>query len=59
MLKEYRKLYTNLTQEDMAELLNISRRTYQTIEKKNDCQLKTAIEISKIFNNNIYKIFFD
>lgn len=59
MLKNYRIENTNITQEKMAQYLNISLRTYQRIEKENNCKLSIAKEISTIFNNSIEKIFFE
>lgn len=58
MLKDYRKRYTNFTQIEMAELLNICRKTYQTIEKENDCSLKQAKSIAEIFGDTIENIFY-
>lgn len=58
MLKEYRKKNTSFTQVEMAKLLKISRRTYQKIEKENDCNLSQAKSISEIFGDSIENIFF-
>lgn len=45
------------TQEQMARWLEISLRTYQNIEKRNDCTVKIAKEISKILKKPIEEIF--
>lgn len=58
MLKDYRKKYTKFTQVDMAMFLNISPKTYYTIEKDNDCDLSQAKSISEIFGDSIENIFF-
>lgn len=45
------------TQEQMARWIEISLRTYQNIEKRNDCTVKIAKELSKIFEKTIEEIF--
>ena len=47
----------NYTQEQVARKLEISLRTYQNIEKRNDTTVKIAKEISKIFEKSIEEIF--
>lgn len=56
MLKEER-LKKKLTQEEIARKINTSLRTYQNIEKRNDCNVKKALKIAKILNEPIEKIF--
>lgn len=58
MLKKYRMEKTEMTQEKMAQKLDISLSTYARIERTNNCQLKIAKEISEIFGDNIENIFF-
>lgn len=48
-----------LTQEEMARLLNISLRTYQNIEKRNDTTVKIAKSIAAILGGTIEEIFSD
>lgn len=57
-LKEYRKK-VGLTQEEVARTTGILLRTYQNIEKKNDCKLSTARAISTILNDSIENIFYE
>lgn len=45
------------TQEQMARWMEVSLRTYQNIEKRNDCTVKLAKELSKIFEKPIEEIF--
>ena len=45
------------TQEQMARWIEISLRTYQNIEKRHDCTVKIAKELSKIFEKTIEEIF--
>ncbi len=50
MIKKYRKMY-NLTQEKLAELLDISPRQLQRIETgKTETSLKTLKKLIKILN---------
>lgn len=49
----------NLTQEDMARLLGITLRTYQNIEKRKDCTVKLAKNISVILGKPIEELFED
>lgn len=58
MLKNYRKEKTKYTQDDMSDYLNITTRTYQKIEKENDCKLSQANLISELFKDSIENIFF-
>lgn len=58
MLKEYRKNNTNLTQQEMAEILKMSLSNYARIERLNNCPLNVALKISELFNAPIEKIFF-
>ena len=56
-LKYYRALY-NLTQEDLAKKLGVSRQTIIAIEKgKYDPSLKLAFKIAKFFGVKIEDIF--
>jgi len=48
----------NMTQEDLADIIGVSRQTINAIEKeKFDPSLPTAFRISKLFNLPIEKIF--
>lgn len=48
----------NLTQEDLADIIGVSRQTINAIEKeKFDPSLPTAFRISKLFNLKIEEIF--
>ena len=58
MLKEYRMNKTKMTQEKMAQVLDISLSTYRRIENKNNCTLDIARLISELFNDSIENIFF-
>ena len=58
MLKNYRINKSKLTQEEIAKKLNICRKTYQNIERTNDCKLKIAKKIAEILNDTIENIFF-
>lgn len=58
MLRDYRKNKTDFTQDDMGKFLNITTRTYQRIEKENDCKLSQAKSISEIFGDTIDNIFY-
>ena len=57
-VRECRK-HLNLTQENLAELLGISRQTINAIEnKKYNPSLELALKMGKMFNKPIEKIFF-
>jgi putative transcriptional regulator len=48
----------NLTQEELADIIGVSRQTINAIEKeKFDPSLPTAFRISKLFNLSIEEIF--
>lgn len=48
----------NLTQEELADIIGVSRQTINAIEKeKFDPSLPTAFRISKLFNLKIEEIF--
>lgn len=56
-VREYRK-GLNLTQEDLAELLGVSRQTIFAIEnKKYNPSLILALKIGSLFNKPIEEIF--
>jgi len=56
-VRECRK-QLNLTQENLAELLGISRQTINAIEnKKYNPSLELALKIGKVFNKPIEDIF--
>jgi len=56
-IKVYRAMY-DLTQEDLAKKLGVSRQTIISIEKgKYDPSLKLAFKIAKFFNVKIEDIF--
>lgn len=57
-LKEYR-IKVGLTQEEVARATGILLRTYQNIERNNDCKLSTARAIATILNDSIENIFFE
>ena len=49
-----------MTQQELADKLNISRQTLISIEdNKENISLKLAFEISKILNKNIYELFIE
>ena len=49
----------NITQEELGEIIGVSRQTINAIEKeKFDPSLPTAFRISKLFNLKIEEIFF-
>jgi putative transcriptional regulator len=49
----------NITQEELGEIIGVSRQTINAIEKeKFDPSLPTAFRISKLFNLRIEEIFF-
>jgi putative transcriptional regulator len=57
-VRECRKQH-NLTQEDMADALDISRQTIIAIENmKYNPSLELALKIGKLFNKPIEEIFF-
>jgi putative transcriptional regulator len=56
-IKVYRAMY-DLTQDDLAKKLGVSRQTIISIEKgKYDPSLKLAFKIAKFFNVKIEDIF--
>ena len=56
-VKELRK-NQNLTQEDLAKLIGISRQAINAIEKeKFDPSLPTAFKMAKLFETSIEKLF--
>tara|TARA_Y200000002_G_scaffold243014_1_gene201061 strand:- start:239 stop:439 length:201 start_codon:yes stop_codon:yes gene_type:complete len=56
-VKELRKL-KGLTQEQLAEIIGVSRQTINAIEKeKFDPSLPTAFKLSKLFNRSIEDFF--
>ena len=56
-VKELRKIQ-KLTQEELAELIGISRQAINAIEKeKFDPSLPTAFKMAKLFDLSIEKIF--
>jgi putative transcriptional regulator len=58
-LKVYRAM-NDLTQEDLAKGLNVTRQTIISIEKeKYDPSLVLAFKIARFFNITIEEIFFD
>lgn len=58
-LKVYRAM-NDLTQEDLAKELKVTRQTIISIEKqKYDPSLALAFKISRFFNVHIEDIFFD
>ena len=49
----------NITQEELGEIIGVSRQTINAIEKeKFDPSLPTAFRISELFNLKIEEIFF-
>jgi len=61
MKNKIRELRTgrNMTQEDLAEIIGVSRQTINAIEKeKFDPSLPTAFKLSKLFKLPIDQIFF-
>ncbi|MBD3630822.1 helix-turn-helix transcriptional regulator [Cyclobacterium sp.] len=61
MKNKIRELRTarNMTQEDLAEIIGVSRQTINAIEKKKfDPSLPTAFKLSKLFKLPIDQIFF-
>lgn len=57
-LKETR-IKNGFTQEQLARKVNVSLRTYQNIERRNDTTVKIAKEISRVFGETIEEIFRD
>ena len=56
-IRECRK-QQNLTQENLAELLGVSRQTINAIEnEKYNPSLGLALKISKVFNKSVEDIF--
>ena len=56
-VKELRKIQ-KLTQEELAELIGISRQAINAIEKeKFDPSLPTAFKMAKLFKTSIEKLF--
>lgn len=56
-LKEFRKK-SGITQEELAYATNVSVRTIQNIEKRNNTDIKTALRIATVLGANIEEIFF-
>ena len=49
----------NLSQDDLAKQLNVSRQTINAIERENyDPSLPLALKISKLFDKKVEEIFF-
>ena len=49
----------NLSQDDVAKMLNVSRQTINAIEReKYDPSLPLGIKIAKLFNQKVEEIFF-
>jgi putative transcriptional regulator len=49
----------NLSQEDLAKMLEVSRQTINAIEReKYDPSLPLGIRIAKVFNTTVEEIFF-
>jgi len=56
-IKVYRAIH-NLTQENLAEKVGVTRQTINAIEKgKYDPSLDLAFELARLFNTNIEDIF--
>ena len=52
------RTFRNMTQEDLAEIIGVSRQTINAIEKeKFDPSLPTAFKMSKLFELPIEEIF--
>ncbi|WP_144605828.1 helix-turn-helix transcriptional regulator [Algoriphagus algorifonticola] len=52
------RVIKNMTQEDLAEIIGVSRQTINAIEKeKFDPSLPTAFKLSKLFELSIEEIF--
>ncbi len=57
-LKVQRAIH-DLTQEDLAEKVDVTRQTINSIEKqKYDPSLKLAFKLAKLFNVKVEEIFF-
>ncbi|MAW96143.1 MULTISPECIES: helix-turn-helix transcriptional regulator [unclassified Leeuwenhoekiella] len=56
-IKDYRARF-NLTQEDLAQTINVSRQTINAIEKgKFDPSLPTAFRLAAVFKCSIEELF--
>lgn len=56
-MKEYRARY-NMSQSDLAELVNVRRETIGNLEKgKYNPSLKLAMDIAKIFETTVEELF--
>lgn len=56
-IKVYRAIQ-NLTQADLAELVNVSRQTINTIESNRYIpSTLLALKIAKVFNTHVEKVF--
>ena len=56
-IRYYRALY-HLTQEDLAELVGVTRQTILAIEKnKHAPSLTLAFKVAKVFNKTIEEVF--
>jgi len=56
-IRYYRALY-HLTQEDLAELVGVTRQTVLAIEKnKHASSLTLAFKVAKVFNKTIEEVF--
>ncbi|WP_429948491.1 hypothetical protein IGJ55_003021 [Enterococcus sp. AZ170] len=57
-VKEYR-IQNNLTQQDLALAINVSKQTIYAIERgMYNPSLEVAIKISKVLNEDFQKLFF-
>lgn len=56
MLKYYR-IKKGYSQEKLAREVDVSLRTIQNIERKNNTDVKTALKISKILDATVEEIF--
>lgn len=56
MLKYYREK-KGYTQEKLAREIDVSLRTIQNIERKNNTDVQTALKISKVLEVKIEEIF--
>lgn len=56
MLKYYR-MKKGYSQEKLARAVDVSLRTIQNIERKNNTDVKTAIKISKVLEVTIEELF--
>lgn len=46
-----------ITQEDLARLINVSAKTIHNIEKRNNTDVQTAIQLSRILNTPVEVLF--